>query len=201
MGAWLDRVPSTPPDGVERGRIVYLGHLVPRQGVTLLVEALVLLARRTEVSADIIGRGPLEDELRRRVEREGLADRVRFHGFVADHREVERLLADASIALAPYATDPDSFSRFADPGKLKAYLAAGLPILLTEVPPNAHDLAERGGAELIEYSVEALAASVERLLASPDEWRRRRAAALAYARQYDWPAILEPALASIGFDA
>ena len=29
-------------------------------------------------------------------------------------------------------------------GKLKSYLSAGLPILMTDVPPNALDIAERG---------------------------------------------------------
>jgi glycosyltransferase involved in cell wall biosynthesis len=194
MGAWLDRVPTTPTDGHKRRRVVFLGHLVQRQGVALLMEALALLP---DVTADVIGRGPLENELRRDASQ--LGDRVRFHGFVADHRDVERILAGASAAVAPYELDPESFSRFADPGKLKSYLAAGLPILLTDVPPNARELAERGGAELIPFSAEALAAGIERLLAAPDEWQRRRVAALSLAREFDWPVILGPALESVGF--
>jgi glycosyltransferase involved in cell wall biosynthesis len=199
MGAWLDRVPTTPPDGHARRRVVYLGHLVPRQGVRLLIETLALLRGRVE--ANIVGRGPLEEELRRSAAAHGLADSVVFHGFVEDHREVEAILANASVAVAPYATDDATFSRFADPGKLKAYLAAGLPIAITDVPPNARELAERGGAELVDYSADTLAAAIERLLADPADWQRRRDAALALAREFDWPRILEPALESIGFVA
>jgi glycosyltransferase involved in cell wall biosynthesis len=196
MGAWLDRVPTTPPLGHETRTVVFLGHLVPRQGVQLLVEAMALLP---DVKAEIIGRGPLEEELPREAARLGLGERVHFHGFVEDHREVERILAEASVAAAPYEPDPGSFSRFADPGKLKAYLAAGLPILLTDVPPNAQELAARGGAELVPFSAEGLAAAVERLLAAPEEWQRRREAALLLAHEFDWPAILHPALESVGF--
>jgi glycosyltransferase involved in cell wall biosynthesis len=198
MGAWLDRVPTTSPDGHVARRIVFLGHLVPRQGVSLLIE---MLARLPDAEADIVGRGPLEAELRREARRRGLGTRIHFHGFVEDHRKVEAILARAAIAVAPYAPDPDSFSRFADPGKLKAYLAAGLPILVTDVPPNAYELGDRGGAEIVPFSAEAFAASAERLLWSPDEWRRRRADALAFAHEFDWPAILAPALASVGFTA
>jgi glycosyltransferase involved in cell wall biosynthesis len=194
MGAWLDRVPTTPPDGHERRRVVFLGHLVPRQGVGLLLDALALVP---DIEGQIIGRGPLAAELRRVAERRDLS--VRFHGFVEDYRDVERLLAESSVAVAPYEPDPESFSRFADPGKLKGYLAAGLPVLLTDVPPNARELAERGGAEIVPYSAEGLATAIEGLLGSPREWACRRAAALDYARQFDWPAILGPALESIGF--
>ena len=197
MGAWLARVPTTPQDGYRRRRVVYLGHLVPRQGVQLLVDALALLDEQIE--ADIIGRGPLEEELRAAVVTRGLADRVTFHGFVEDHRDVEAILGGGSVAVAPYATDDETFSRFADPGKLKAYLAAGLPIVLTDVPPNASELVSRGVARLIGYSADELAAAIKRILADPSEWQARRSAALALARRFDWPKILGPALESVGF--
>jgi glycosyltransferase involved in cell wall biosynthesis len=70
---------------------------------------------------------------------------------------------------------------------------------MTDVPPNASQLAEHGGAELIPHSAEALAGAVERLLDSPAEWRRRREAALAMARDFDLQVIFGPALESIGF--
>jgi glycosyltransferase involved in cell wall biosynthesis len=200
MGAWLDRVPTTAEDGAARRTLVFLGHLVPRQGVALLVEAIEILHRRgVAARMEIIGRGPLEEQLRQYARVRGVADHVVFHGFLPDHRDVERVLASASIAVAPYETDATSFTRFADPGKLKAYLAAGLPILLTDVPPNARELAACAGAEIIPYDGAALAAAVERLLADVAEWRRRRERALVAARAYDWNVILEPALESVGF--
>ena len=140
MGAWVDRVPTTPPDGFDRRRAVFLGHLVARQGVGTLLDALALL---DDVAADVIGTGPLEQELR-----ETRADRdVTFHGYVEDHREVERLLGRSLRRRR--AVRSETFTRYADPGKLKAYLAAGLPIVLTEVPPNARELEREAGAEVV----------------------------------------------------
>ena len=127
-----------------------------------------------------------------------LGDRVRFHGFVPDHREVEQLLADASLAAAPYLPDPASFTRHADPGKLKAYLAAGLPIVLTDVPPNAGELAAEAGAELVPSEPDALAAAIARAHDDPAAWRGRRTAALAYVRRFDWDVLFEDALAQLG---
>ncbi|MER3412409.1 MAG: hypothetical protein C4305_09030, partial [Thermoleophilia bacterium] len=68
---------------------------------------------------------------------------------------------------------------YADPGKLKAYLAAGLPIVMTEVPPNASELASKAGAEIVSFDENALAKGIASVLNSPVEWRARRRAALA----------------------
>jgi glycosyltransferase involved in cell wall biosynthesis len=164
---------------------------VPRQGVELLLEALALLRRGGEVvSADVIGTGPLESALRQHAAELGLGDIVRFHGFVADHRDVEQILAEASLGIAPYRPTDDSFTRYADPGKLKAYLAAGLPIVLTDVPPNARMLERTAGAEIVEFDAVALADAISTGLASAELWRRRSAAARSFARQFDWRTLL-----------
>ena len=200
MGAWLDRVPTTSEDNLHTRRVVYLGHLVERQGVATLIRAVVLLRRRgVDVRADVVGRGPLEAELQELARDEGVADAVAFHGFLADHRDVERILAAASIGAAPYVVDETSFTQYADPGKLKAYLAAGLPIVTTRVSPNADELERVGAAVVVSDDAEAFAAAVERVLAEPDEWRTRHRAALEHAARYDWASLLGDALGRVGF--
>jgi glycosyltransferase involved in cell wall biosynthesis len=200
MGAWLERVPTVPDDAFERRRVVFLGHLVPRQGVDLLLEALALLAARDQgVGADVIGTGSEEDALRERARALGLGETVAFHGFVPDHRDVERLLAASSLAVAPYRPSATTFTQHADPGKLKAYVAAGLPVLLTDVPPNASELAAEAGAELVSYDSATLADALASGLASPRRWRERRSAALRYARRFDWPELLGDVLEKLGF--
>jgi glycosyltransferase involved in cell wall biosynthesis len=186
MGAWLDRVPTTGEASFGRGRVVFLGHLVERQGLATLLAAL------DGRPADVIGTGPLEAELRAQA-----PANVTFHGYVADHCDVERLLSEAAVAVAPYRQTAETFTRYADPGKLKAYLAAGLPIVLTDVPPNARELAAEAGAEVVADDPSALRDALERALASADGWSRRRAAALAYARRFDWNVLLADLLAKL----
>lgn len=200
MGAWLDRVPTTSPDAWRRRRVVFLGHLVPRMGVDTLIESAALLASDDELSVEIevIGRGPELERLRELASARGVAARTTFHGFVEDHRRVEEILAGASIAAAPYADVPDSFTRNADPGKLKAYLAAGLPMVLTPVPPNAAELSDEAGAVLVSDDPRSVADGIVAALASAEGWQGRREAALSYATRFDWPALLARALAPLG---
>jgi glycosyltransferase involved in cell wall biosynthesis len=198
IGVWVDRVPTTDPDAWGTRRVVFTGHLVPRQGVGELVRA-VSLVTTPGVSLDISGRGPLAEELKAQARRLGVADRVRFHGFLDDHREVDTLLASAAVGVAPYDTGMESFTQYADPAKLRGYTAAGLPVLLTGVPPNAQELVRDAGAELVAFSAEEIARALDRLFADRTEWRRRRAAALAYSKAFDWARIVSEALSPIGY--
>ena len=200
VGAWLGRLPLAPEDAWEKRRVIFLGHLVPRQGVGRMIEALSVLNRRgVPFEAEIAGRGPIEDELRATVIQAGLDDRVRFVGFLSDHRDVEAFVANASVAVAPYDTEVESFTRFADPSKLRSYTAAGLPIVLTDVPPNAHELEAEAGAEVVPFTAEGLAGGIERALSSPGEWQRRRQLALDYSKRFDWEVIVPEALEKVGF--
>jgi glycosyltransferase involved in cell wall biosynthesis len=199
MGAWIDRVPVAGA-GQFGAPVAFLGHLVPRQGVETLLRSLAAAkAGGRVIPAEVIGKGPLEAALRELAVELGLGSSVRFHGFVRDHRDVERILATCSAGVAPYANDPTSFTRYADPGKLKAYVAAGLPVVLTDVAPNAGELAAAGVAVLVEDDPAALANALETLLDDPDEWGRRRRAALELRVRYDWNAILERAVRGLGF--
>jgi glycosyltransferase involved in cell wall biosynthesis len=182
--------------------VLFLGHLVHRQGVAMLLEAFDVLARRgVDFNAEIAGGGPLLETLQERARGLGLADRVTFTGFIDGHRQLEEFVASGSVAVAPYDKAEESFTRFADPSKVRAYMAAGLPVVMTDVPPNADELAAEGGAELADYTAESLADGIERALASPDDWRRRHEAALGYARRFGWEEILGRVMARVGFNS
>ena len=84
---------------------------------------------------------------------------------------------------------------------MKAYLAAGLPIVLTDVPPNSRALEHAAGAEVVEYDAVALADAISAGLASAEVWNERRAAARAYAERFDWAKLLPELLRKLGLTA
>jgi glycosyltransferase involved in cell wall biosynthesis len=192
MGFWMDKVPMCEEDVWQAKRIVFLGHLVERMGLDVLLGACKTLRDRNVLfHLDIIGGGPLSDWLSEQIKIDNLQASVSLLGFEADHSVLARILASSTVAVAPYAPDPDSFTRFADPGKIKDYLGAGLPIILTDVPPNATELAEFGGAEIVAHNSYALADAIQNIFADNDEWKKRRADALNYRSQFDWKVMLE----------
>jgi glycosyltransferase involved in cell wall biosynthesis len=199
IGLWADEARKTAPDAHQRHRAIFIGHLVERMGVGTAIRAIAeLRARGTELPLDVVGRGPEREALEALATQLGVGDLVVFHGFrVRD--ELEERLAGASIALAPYQDDGKSFTQFADPSKLKSYLAAGLPILLTPVPPNAHDLERANAAEVVADDPVAFADALSHLVGGAERWSAMRAAALELARSYDWSAVCAPVLERLGF--
>lgn len=73
--------------GDGRVRIVWVGGLVPVKRADVLLTAVAALPA---LHATIVGDGPLEDDVRRRVEELGVRDRVRFTGRLADPRDALR---------------------------------------------------------------------------------------------------------------
>lgn len=84
-------------------RLVFLGRLVERKGPRELIAAAGALHRADpgrRWTLTLAGRGPLLDELRAAAERERIADRVDFPGFVAEE-DKSALLAGADLVVLP----------------------------------------------------------------------------------------------------
>ena len=201
MGTWLDRTAKTSTTSGKKKKIVFMGHLVERQGVDTLLRAIKILCKQdASIRADIVGGGPLLATLKARAKKLGIDKQVTFHGFVKDYAVVEAILASGSVAVAPYQKDPDNFTQFADPGKLKAYLGAALPIILTDVPPNARQLQKQGAAIIVEDDAQEIAAAIKSLFADNKKWVSMRTAALKAAAEFDWNVIFAKALKRLGFE-
>lgn len=201
MGAWFDETPKLHEKSWDAQKVVYLGHLVERQGVKTLIDALAIVAQKNrKMSADVVGGGPLLEELKKQTKRLGLQKTITFHGFVKDHKEVDKILATGTVAAAPYKVYKESFTQFADPGKLKAYLGAGLPIVLTPVPPNTQELKQARAALVVNDSAQALAAGLERILNQKTVWQKAHKASLKLAEEFDWNKIMHRTLVKIGVE-
>ena len=179
-----------------RHRVAFMGHLLEKQGLQCAIAALPLVAEQIpDVELIVIGSGPFEEQLRQVAKTEGVANRVSFLGYVETESDVLKLLASASIGLAPYLETCDSFTAFADPAKVKSYLAAGLPVVLTALPPIAATLERRGCGVIAEATSESLAAAVTNLLLESEYcMARRRSNAVAFVRYLGWDAVFGRAL-------
>jgi glycosyltransferase involved in cell wall biosynthesis len=185
VGPGRARGAGGPPSGCRRPVVAYAGHLYPWKGVDVLLEA---LAGVTEADGLIVGGHEREPDLARTriaAEQLGIAGRVTFTGRV-DPPEVQALLAEAAVLVLP---NPESAisSRFTSPLKLFEYMAAGRPIVASDLPairevltPDVHALLVAPG------SAAALAAGIRRLLSDPVLGAQLGAAAAIAALDYTW---------------
>lgn len=143
-------------------RVVYVGRLSHEKGVHILLEAMKLLP--AEVTLDIAGAGPAENDLRRRA-RELPDDRVRFHGRLERH-QVGRLLASSGVVAVPsiyYENQPMTvLEAFASSAPVVASRAGGLTELIS--PGVNGELAEVADAESLADRLQFVLADRERNL-------------------------------------
>jgi glycosyltransferase involved in cell wall biosynthesis len=91
-------VPSPRPGDVPL-RLVWCGRIQEQKNLSVAVEALATIAGRPW-TFDIIGDGPLRDSVEKSMRAAGLAEHVRFRGWLAAG-EVESILAASDIMFLP----------------------------------------------------------------------------------------------------
>jgi glycosyltransferase involved in cell wall biosynthesis len=136
--------------------VLATGRLVPYKGFHVLIEAL----RQVDATVIIVGEGPLGRDLQRTADRLGVSDRVVLAGGLSRddlkvHLHAARMLAFPSVSAA------EAFGII----QIEA-MAAGLPVINTDLPTGVPDVARDGreGLTVPPGDPAALAAAIGRLL-------------------------------------
>ena len=142
----------------------FIGRMVPYKGPDMLLEAATPLLRDRQITIDMIGDGPLLEELKAKVARDGVTDFVRFHGWLP-HDEVQNVAAECSVLSFP------SVREFGGGVVLEA-MALGLAPLVVAYGGPDELVTEDTGFKVPLNSREAIVAGfrseLERLAADPD---------------------------------
>lgn len=184
-GVRASRRPPQPRKEPSRRVAAYAGHLYAWKGVDVLLEALALMP---DVRGLIVGGHRAEPDLARTTslaDRLGLAGRVTFTGLV-EPALVADLLSRADVLILPNTASAIS-TRFTSPLKLFEYMAAGRPIVASDLPSIREILRDGENALLVEPgNASALAAAVQRVLADPELAAALARAALDQVPAYSW---------------
>lgn len=150
-------------DRAGRGEYVcYVGGLYRWKGVDTAVSAMRYLQGETLC---VVGGGGRLEELKALAAREGVADRVRFVGAVP-HGEVPGYLAKAKAALLPNVSEGPT--EFAAPLKLLEYMAAGVPVVASDIPIYGEIVSREAESLLVPPGDPvALAGAIRRLSDNP----------------------------------
>jgi glycosyltransferase involved in cell wall biosynthesis len=110
---------------------------------------------------------------------------------------MEQLSSGCACAVAPYDEKTDTWTRYADPGKIKNYLASGLPVILTNVPYNAQEIQRRKCGIVIKYDFGELTKAIVTLLTNESMLSEYRNNAFKYSKQFDWNNIFDGAISEV----
>ena len=168
-------------------RVVFVGRPDERKGLDVLLAAFRPLASAGAV-LNLVGVRPEQVEGRGRF-----GDAVRAHGRVADC-ERTRIVAGADLLCAPSRAS-ESFGLVLLEG-----MAAGLPVVASELPGYREVLPEACGRLVPPGDPLALRAALAELLADPALRAGMGAAGASAARRFDW-AQVGPEIASVYRDA
>ncbi len=195
LGVWYDRIPRQSFEKRSKNTIVFMGHILEKQGLDVVVGAMpMIISKIHDAKLKIIGTGPYMDNLKKLVRKLKIEKCVKFLGYIESHKKVEVILSESTIAVATYKPDPNSFTYFADPGKIKNYLGAGLPVILTNVPPIAKEVMLKKCALICKYDQEDVSEKIVSLLRDLKKLKVFGENAARYAKQFDWNIIFTNAL-------
>lgn len=176
--------------------LIYMGNLNKEQGVQLAITSLTEIVRRIpKITLTIIGTGNYESELKRLTKDLRLSRRVHFLGSIPDDSSMVDRLRKAAIAVAMYTPD-HAFAMYTDPGKIKYYISAGLPVIMTGTPQIAGVIDQYAGYT-IPYDVRAFVTAASHLVNNRRLYERFRRNALELAKGYDWTVIFDRAFRNI----
>ncbi|MEV7596900.1 glycosyltransferase family 4 protein [Kitasatospora sp. NPDC089797] len=165
-------------DPVERPlQLLYVGRLSPQKNVGRLLEAIALLRR--PVRLRIVGDGELRGRLERQAAELGL-ENVEFAGAKLGP-ELVRCYAEAEAFVLP--SDREGM-----PLVVLEAMAAGLPVIATDVPGNTELL--EGIGLLAAPDPAALAAAVDRVAGDARLRRRLAEQSVAAAPAYAWDTVV-----------
>ena len=189
-GVHFNRIKRLTFEQVNKLEILYMGALLKKQGIQLVIESLPGIRKILPgIKFTIIGSGAYEVELRKIVKRLDLDKQVQFLGYIASHREVENRMAKAALAVALYEEKPDNYTYYTDPGKVKNYLGAGLPVVISDVPYIAKVIEKAKCGIIVSYNKNEVTKKIVKLLSNQKELKKYRQNAINFAQDYDWEKI------------
>ena len=201
MGIWHEKINKTSFNNINKNTLVFMGHLIEKQGVQIVIKSIPQIIKSIpDFKFLIIGTGDYLQNLIELTRNLKVEKYIEFTGYIENHNDMENLISRCSLAIAPYVEGniDENFTYYADSGKIKDYLGAGVPVILTNVPYNAIDIESNRCGIIVKYDENEIAKSVSELMKDENRLKIYRKNAIKYSKQFDWNLIFDRALKLLG---
>ena len=164
-------------------RLLYQGGFLGNRGLETLISVMGEFRGRCELTLQ--GWGPLEADLRRRVDQSGLGDIVRFLPAAAPEDLVETAAKHDVGVIVHRANSLNN--KYSSPNKLFDYMGAGLAVLASDLPFLRSVLEQEECGLLFDPEVEGLLTrSISELCDDREAVARMKARSAEACVKYSW---------------
>lgn len=160
----------------QHARLLFLSRIDPKKNLEGLLRALSYLSvRYAGLSLDVVGTGDSDyvADLKALAAKLGIADRVRWHGYLADQAKAD-IMGVATALVLPSLSENFGIA-------VAEALAAGLPCIVSRQVGVAEEIEEAGAGVLVGIEPRSIAAGIERLLSNTGGYAEMQSAALRLA--------------------
>jgi len=188
-GVWTERIKKYSFEECEKNTLVFMGHLLEKQGVQLVIKVIPEIVKCIpNFKFKIIGSGKYKDALVKLSKDLNVSEFCDFRGKIDDIKVVEQEIAKSCVAIAPYIKKLDTWTYYGDSGKVKTYLACGVPVLLTDIPWDAQEIKDNKCGEIITEEKRDIIDNIIKLF-NPNINQEYRNNAIKYAESFDYEKI------------
>lgn len=163
-GVDMDAIPFMEHGALEVFNVLSLRTLSPNYNIDLIIRAFSVFLNalpNARAVLHVVGEGESSESLRKLVAQFGLEKNVVFYGFISED-ELISCLKMASISVTVPTSDATSMS-------LLESMAAGLPIIGSDIEANRQWITSEGGVLVEVGNIQALADAMVRLWGSSSE--------------------------------
>jgi glycosyltransferase involved in cell wall biosynthesis len=172
--------------------LIYTGSIMDVWGIDNAIRALPLIQKDVpDIRFLVVGDGDYLPALQALARKLALEDVVQFLG-VKPHHELFKYIQQADIGIATYRYR--QFVAYASSLKIRDYVAAGLPMIASNVGEVGVFVRASGAGEVVDGTPESIAAAAVKMLRDPDLLATYSRNALNYAPSVDWDAVLAPVM-------
>jgi len=194
VGVWTERI--NPNVKKIPNSLVFMGHITKKQGIQDVIEVIPKIIKKIpNFKFVVFGGGDYLDTLKELAVDLNISKFIEFKGYIKDHQDIEAQLPQYSLAIAPYEKYDDkghlSFTYFADPAKLKLYIACGLPVLVSDVPYNSKEIGNNGCGAIIRND---LSKDIVDILIDKTKLKSLSQNTISYAKSLSWKQIFSQAI-------
>ncbi len=173
---------TLPANGLVK--IATTGRLVEKKGIEYCIRAVAKLTEHNKnIEYNIIGDGPLKEQLQQLIDELGVNEQVKLLGW-KKQQEIVKILSQSSIFMATSVTAADG-NQDAPVNTLKEAMAMGMPVIGT-LHGGIPELIEDGvsGFLVPEKDVDALAEKLTWLIEHPSNWESMGQAGRTYVEKH-----------------